>query len=149
MAKRKELQELLVVLKKEQKQAIDRYEKTKNDADEIERASAGTFSQAGDRVHSRGQADISYENLKRIKILIKEVKASLDERIDKIKPPCFVLLKGEGGELNEFFLVSSPVHLENIKLVSKASALGKKLLGKKVSNFITIDNSSFEVTLVN
>lgn len=149
MSIRDELQELLFVLKKEQKQAVDRYEKTKKDADEIERSSAGTFSQAGDRVHSRGQADISAENLRRIENLIEEVKFSLDKSIDKIDPPCFVCLKDEKGKLREFFFVSNPVHLEGFKLVSKASALGKKLLGKRVSSIIAVGNGSLEVILVN
>ena len=120
----RKLKELLSVVEKDLKKAEKNYLRAKKDASEVAATAAYSHSQAGDRFHSEGAADI-------VKARVDALK-SLKEEIESGTPR---FLNENGG----FYLVKNVTLLPGIKLVSVNSPVGKELLknvggGRKVSS---------------
>lgn len=99
------------------KKAEEAYKHAKKSALEIAASAAASPSQAGDRFHSQGAADLAKERFETFKLLLNEI----EEKGEKI------YFKYEGKDL---FLVENPVLIKGFNLVSVKSPLGSKILGK-------------------
>lgn len=99
----------------EVEKAEDNYKKSKKSAEEIAASAAGSPSQAGDRYHSQGTADIAKQKLDTVLAL----KNELEEKGESI---CH---EHEGETL---FIVENPVLIDGYKIISEKSPLGQKIL---------------------
>lgn len=109
---------LIESVDQEVKKADKNYVKAKESAEEIAASAAASPSQAGDRYHSQGTADIAKQKLNNILSLEKE----LEEKKEKV---CFE----HQGEI--VYVVDNPVLITGFKIISSNSPLGKKILKSK------------------
>lgn len=138
---RKKINDLLNAVSKEVEKAQEFAQKTKDSADEIAKTSATSWSAAGDREHSRGQAIITEENLKRLSSIKDEVKQAVDiAQPESVTPICFVEIQYNDMRKDSFYLVNMPMRVSGMKLVSASSPLGLVLLGKKINDSFQFDN---------
>ncbi len=130
---RSKLVELSRILDKKVRKARDFAEQTKESANEVAKTAAGSWSAAGDREHSRGQAEITQENLNKVEAIKKEVERSVDKELPlKVEPASFVKIKFDDGTTDEFYFVENPIFLSGVKFASPSSPLGETILGKGV-----------------
>lgn len=108
------LDELLSVVKKEIKKAERNYLQAKKSASEVAASAALSPSQAGDRYHSQGTAELAKQRLESLKKLEAEVKSGSVRYVQK------------GNQ--EFFLVKNVALIPKFKLVSVDSLVGKELV---------------------
>jgi len=112
------LRELIKAINLELKKSEEIYRNTKESAQEIAASAAASPSQAGDRFHSQGTADLARQKYEAIAAL----KSEIDKKGEKI------LHKYEDETL---FLVDNPVLIPGFKIVSSKSPVGKKLIDEK------------------
>ncbi len=109
-----ELNKLLLVVNKEIKKAEKNHLQARVNASEVAASAAHSPSQAGDRYHSQGTADILKERIEALKKLKREVESGYPRFIKKGK--------------DSFFLVRNVTLLPGVKLISMNSPVGKKLI---------------------
>lgn len=108
------LQELLVVVEEELLKAERNYREAKKSASEVAASAALSPSQAGDRFHSEGTANLVRNRFEALKKLKGEVESGKAHFIEK------------GGE--NFYLVKNVTLLPGINLISVDSPVGKKMV---------------------
>lgn len=111
------LKQLLEAVNEEYKKADRAYKINKKSAQEIAESAVSSMSQAGDRFHSQGSADLAKQRFETINLLKQEI----EEKGEKI---------GFNFEGHEIFLVDNPILIKGFKLVSTQSPVGQKLLNK-------------------
>ena len=112
------LKQLQEAIDAEFQKAEKGYNNAKKSAQEIARSAALSPSQAGDRYHSQGAADLARERYESILDLKNEVE-------EKGETVC-VRYNDQ-----EIFLVDNPVLISGFTIVSTKSPLGIKLLNEK------------------
>lgn len=133
MEKRRKLERLYMELKRELKVSEKRALESKRNAEEIAKAAANSPSQSGDRTHAEGQAAIYLESYERLRKVLGEVEKALKLPIpERVLPPCFVEIEIEGKK-REFYILSEPIGVGKLPVLSMNSPLGKALKGKKVN----------------
>ncbi|WKZ25331.1 MAG: hypothetical protein QY322_02980 [bacterium] len=94
------------------------YELAKISAQEIAQTALTSHSQAGDRFHSQGTAELTRQKYETILSLKKEID-----------------LKGEKIVFNynneTVYIVDNPIMLSGFKIISSMSPLGEKILNEK------------------
>lgn len=105
---------LIKAVDKEFKKAERAYKLAKKSAEEIAASATSSMSQAGDRFHSQGTADLAKQRFETISALKKEVESKRDK----------INVKYQNEDL---FLVDNPTLINGFKLVSTKSPLGVKL----------------------
>src|SRR3990172_3423574 len=114
------LEKLLQAIDVEYKRAEKIYKDAKKSAQEVAASAQHSPSQSGDRYHSQGSADLAKQKFDFISSFRTEIKEAVDLEIpDKISVPCYLKL----GE-DELYLVSNPVLISGLKIVSSKSPLG-------------------------
>ncbi|HLE49194.1 MAG TPA: hypothetical protein VI819_04170 [Patescibacteria group bacterium] len=132
------LKELAKKLSKELAVAQKRYKESKSDADRVSQEAVSSWSSAGDREYSQGQAEILKENLESIKRIQKAIESAFEkESVDKVEAPSYVEINLNGSAMN-FYLVNDPIHLENVNFLSGESEIGKVIIGKVVDDVFEI-----------
>lgn len=109
---------LFSAVEAELKKAEVAYKNAKEASLEIARSAALSPSQAGDRFHSQGTADLTKQRYEAI--------LALKNEIEKKKDGICVEYNGE-----TLFLVDNPVTVSGLKIVSTKSPLGQKILNGK------------------
>lgn len=105
-------------LNEELKKADTGYKNAKKSALEIAASAAASPSQAGDRFHSQGAADLAKERYDVILALKNEIELKGEN----------VFKKFEGKEI---ILVDNPIVLNGFLIVSTKSPLGQRILNEK------------------
>ncbi|MBI2103669.1 GreA/GreB family elongation factor [Candidatus Woesebacteria bacterium] len=145
---RDKIYELRQLVSKRIEKAQKAADRTKEDADELGRAAVASWSIAGERSLAEGQASINAENLERLKKLLKEVEASLGEKdLEVIKPVSYVKVQ-RSREEESFYIVDSPVHLNEVTLISAGSPLGKVLLGRKAGDSVKFQSTQIKILAI-
>lgn len=131
LMKRERITELVDLVRATLETAQKSAEKTKSDAEGIEKDTARSFSSGGDRFHSRAQAEITAANVSNIKYLLEELEKACEKEIpETVKPVCIATITSTASS-GDFVLVNNPVYLRSsLKLISPHSPLGKALIGK-------------------
>lgn len=123
---------LLDLIKIEFKKAEKRRDNATDSALEIARSAALSPSQAGDRFHSQGAADLAKEMFETVLNLKNEIELNVNQEIPEfVSVPCYIKLEGL-----EVYLVNNPILLRGINLISKESPLGSELINKQVGDTV-------------
>ena len=131
---RKRLKSLLSVVTKEEKVAKKRREEARYAANQTAKTAINSWSAAGERVISEGQAMVLEEYYFKLLDFKKKLEEAAKESIpESIEEYCYIKILLDGKE-DEFYLVDNPLNISHVKLVSKGSALGKSLLGKRMGD---------------
>lgn len=131
---RLKLKKILEALNLKIKSLEDQASKTNESANEIAKAASGSWSQAGDREHSRNQAELVKDTLVNLKNLKVEVEEVLEEKIPSIvSAPCYVEID-DNGEKRAFYLVSKGIYLKDFAILSTESKQGKEIVGKRIGD---------------
>lgn len=142
---------MLDILEKEVKLAKRRAEELRVVANEVSKTARSSWSAAGERFLTQGQAQAAEEYFKRMLDLIGKIEGAVKEPTpDSVVTSCFVKLILDGRE-EEFYLAEEVVSIPGVKLVSKSSLLGKSLLGKKVNetfSFETVEGKKVEGKII-
>lgn len=115
---------------------FEKAEKRKNNAIgsalEIAKSAALSPSQAGDRFHSQGAADLAKEMYETVENLRNEIEIGVNQEIPEFTSvPSYIKLEGL-----EVYLVNNPILLKGFNLISKESPLGSGLESKKVGDIV-------------
>lgn len=115
---RKNFSDFVKAVDLETKKAEENFKKAKKAAEKIAASAAASPSQAGDRFHSQGTADIAKQKYEAVLALKDELK-------QKGESVCFKYKK------ENVFVVDNPILISGFKIISSRSPLGKKILGQK------------------
>jgi len=114
------------------KKAEKRNKNATDSALEIARSAALSPSQAGDRFHSQGAADLAKEMFETVSKLKIEIEKNIENKIpETVSIPCFIKLEGM-----DIYLVDNPILVNGFNLISKESPLGSSLVRKKVGDVV-------------
>jgi len=91
---------------------------SKESAQEIAKTAANSMSQAGDRFHSQGSADLAKERYDAVLAFKNEVEQKGES----------IFINFEG---NDIVLVDNPIIIPGFTIASTKSPLGQKLIDKK------------------
>ena len=129
--KRKKLNSLLSSLEKEMVLAKKRAKEARLAANETSKTSRTSWSAAGERDYSQGQADVLSDYYEKVKSVREKVEVAVDMSVPKsIDAPSFIKLYLNGEE-KEFYLLTEPINLEKFNLITSNSPLGEAILGKE------------------
>ncbi len=110
-------------------------------ANEISRTAAFSLSQSGDREHSTNQAFITEDRLVTLEKVLEELeKMETNSPQNKSTPPVYLKIELDGQE-QEFYLLSSPLYLNELKIVSISSTLGHVVINKKIDDIFKYKSS--------
>ena len=138
---RKKLETLLNSVEKVLSIAEIRYEETKTAAEEMSKTSRTSWSAAGDRVYADGQKQVNEQN----QAVLLKLKVELENAVTKPAPsqvetPCFIKFDISGNKTEAFF-VKNIVNINNHRLLSENSPIGKELNGKKLGEKFIISGT--------
>lgn len=119
---------LLSLLEAEVESAKEYVSKT----DEALKFTVTGWSQSGDKYHAQVAAQMTRDYLGRIEKLKSEVENAKIRSLDKVEPVSFVEIKYDDGSSLSFTFVTNGVSLTRTLFISKDSALGKAIFGRKV-----------------
>lgn len=129
---RKKLKSLLAVLEKEFALAKKRAKEAKEAANETSKTSRTSWSAAGERDYSQGQADVLEEYFQKLKSVRDSVKKAVGvDAPDKIEAPAYVKIK-LGEKERKLYLLAEPINLDKFEIITTSSPLGAVILGKEV-----------------
>ena len=124
--------ELNTRLETEIKKAERILKETKDAANELSQAAPNSPSSSGDREHAVNAAYINQEKLIKLTKLKSEIDGALEKEVpEKVEPVCY---------FNSYYLVSVPMYIEGISMISPDSKLGKAVLGKKTGENYEYEN---------
>lgn len=117
-------------------------------SDEIAQTATSSWSAGGDRFHSENQAIATAANLERMRNLLAEVEESLDDRGDVARPVAHVTVEFADDRKDSFYIVSEPVYLDGVKMVSTNAPLGAAIEGKSAGENVYFNNQVLQITEV-
>ncbi len=145
--KRVKLAKLLKEVEKKVDIAETNLKENKVSADLTSKTARASWSAAGEREYTAGQLTINQKAFDQITRLQKEIVKSVGSQVpEKVVVPCFATIKTD-GTVNEIYIVKNVVNIDEFKLVSSESVIGKALLGKKVGEIVKT-TSGVEVEIV-
>lgn len=115
------INKLLLAVQNELEKAEKAYKHAKQSAQEIAATALTSHSQAGDRFHSQGAADLAKQKLDTVLALKTEIE-------EKGEGVCF---KHDGEDV---YIVDNPILLDGFKLISTKSPLGMKIINNANDN---------------